>query len=115
MRAHRQYVGRGPTHAQAFYRHNVVVVILRDGLTTIERNLVGDHGEQAVAQIRNELQATMREAMVTAVEELTGCTVEAYLSAHSLDPDIASEVFVLDRPVSDGAGDSDQVPAGVVS
>ena len=87
-------------------------MILRDGLTTIERNLVDDH-QEAVAQIRTELQSAMREAMVTAVEELTGCHVDAYLSAHSLDPDVASEVFVLDRPVSDGNGD--EVPAVVIS
>jgi uncharacterized protein YbcI len=101
VRAHLQYVGRGPTRAQAFYRQNVVVVLLHDGLTTIERSLVADRGEKAVARVRSELQASMREAMVTAVEELTGCHVEAYLSAHSIEPDVASEVFVLDRTISD--------------
>jgi uncharacterized protein YbcI len=41
----------------------------------------------------------MRADLVEIVEELTGCTVRAFMSANHLSPDILSEVFVLDRPV----------------
>jgi uncharacterized protein YbcI len=30
---------------------------------------------------------------------LTGAKVRAFMSSHNLDPDIAVEVFVLDRPI----------------
>jgi uncharacterized protein YbcI len=96
---HRRHLGRGPTKAQAFFRHNVVVVVLSDVMTTPERNLVGAGRAELVRDVRHRLQATMRDDVVAAVEELTGCVVTALMSDVDIASDTAAEVLVLDRPV----------------
>jgi uncharacterized protein YbcI len=95
----REYVGRGPTRAQAFYRNEIVVVMLESTMTTSERNLVAAGEEDAVLRMRSALQALMRPHLVATIERITGCKVEAFMSASHLDPDLAAEIFVLDRPV----------------
>lgn len=110
VRCFRQYAGRGPTEARAFYRHNIVVVVLRDAMTTAERQLTAHGRGEAVLELRRALQEMMRADAIDAVERLTGRTVEAFLSANHLDPDIASEIFVLDAPIDSGAGAG---PSGV--
>jgi hypothetical protein len=43
--------------------------------------------------------------MIATVEQLTGATVRAFISGNELDPDIAVETFILDRPVRDDPPD----------
>jgi uncharacterized protein YbcI len=99
VRIHRDYVGRGPTRAQAFFRGNVVVVIMHDVMTRAERSLVADGQNDAVLELRHRFQQAMRGELYGAVERLTGCKVEAFMCDHHVEPDVAAEVFVLDRPV----------------
>jgi uncharacterized protein YbcI len=99
VRCHNQYVGRGPTKAQAFFRHNFVVVVMENALTKGERSLVADGREEAVLEMRTQYQHAMRADVVAAIEALTGCKVVAFMSANNVDPDMAAELFVLDRPV----------------
>ena len=98
---HKRIAGRGPTKAQAFFHHNVVVVMMEASLTEAERRLAaqGRGGREAVLEMRLRLEETMRNELVAAIEALTGCRVEAFMSSHHIDPDLAAELFVLDRPV----------------
>jgi uncharacterized protein YbcI len=97
VRGHRRFVGRGPVKAQAFYRHNIIVVVMRDALTQAEQSLVADGNDEAVLRLRRQLQQVMRGPLLRAVEEITGCRVDASMSATHLDPDLTAELFVLDR------------------
>jgi uncharacterized protein YbcI len=106
VRGHTRIVGRGPTRAQAFYRHNIVVVVMRDTLTHGERSLLADGRHDSVRRLRSEFQHAMRDDLVRDVELLTGAKVVALLSTMHLEPDVAAELFVLDRPVSGDAGAS---------
>lgn len=99
VRFHNEQLGRGPTRARAFYRDNVIVVILQNALTRAERSLAASGKQEAVHQLRSAFQDAMRADLVGTVERLSGAKVEAFMSANHLDPDYASEVFVLDRPV----------------
>jgi uncharacterized protein YbcI len=99
VRTYRTIRGRGPTKARTLFRDDVIVVILQDVMTPSERSLVG-HGWLDQAQsAQQELQAVMRPALVEAVETLTGARVRAAMSQSHGDPDMAVEVFVLDRAV----------------
>jgi uncharacterized protein YbcI len=102
VRWHKRFLGRGPTRAQAFFRHNIVVVVMEASLTEAERRLAreGANGRAAVLEIRNRYEETMRSDLVQAVEALTGSRVEAFMSSHHIDPDLAANLFVLDRPVA---------------
>jgi uncharacterized protein YbcI len=96
-----QYTGRGPTKARTYINEDLITVVLRDTLTKAESSLVdSDHGE-IVLSTRHTFQGVMGAGLVAGVEEITGRTVLAFLSANHIAPDIAVEIFVL-API-DGA------------
>lgn len=99
VRCHKRAFGRGPVKAQAFFRGNVVVVVMHDDLTEAEHALVADGMEEDVLRMRLRFELTIRGELVHAVEELTGCTVEAFIVGHHVSPDMAADVFVLDRSI----------------
>jgi uncharacterized protein YbcI len=96
---HSRRLGRGPTGAQAFYRSNVVVVMMSDNLTQAERSLAEVGDGDTVRRVREDCRDAMRGELVGAVEDLTGRHVLAFLSDQSVTPDVATEVFVLDEPL----------------
>lgn len=102
VQVHRRYIGRGPSRARAFYRDNVVVLILSDVMTRAEHTLAASGRRDAVLAGRANLLAAMRRTLEETVERLTGCRVDGVLSDMSPETDIASLVFVLDRPVPGG-------------
>jgi uncharacterized protein YbcI len=99
VRIHRNVVGRGPTKAQAFFRHNVVVILMREVLTPLERTLAANDGADSVRAIRRECREAMNADLQQAVESLTGCEVEVCLGDTDVEADTAVLVFTLDRPV----------------
>jgi len=70
--------------------------ILEDTLTKAERSLVQAGREQLVLDTRRAFQSTMRDELVAAVEELSERRVIAFMSDNHIDPDIATESFVLE-------------------
>jgi uncharacterized protein YbcI len=105
VRFYHDEMGRGPSHARAFYRDDVVVVMLEDTLTKPERALKARGRDDAVLDLRKVLQSAMREEFVAIVEELTGRKVRAFLSGNHLDPDLLIECFVLDGRLTGGVED----------
>jgi uncharacterized protein YbcI len=96
----REYTGRGPTKARTSIRDNVVVVMLEQTLTKGEQVLVKKGRKEQVLMLRREYQEAMRDESSAKVAELTGRKVIAFMSANHLDPDLASEIYVLDGPPS---------------
>ena len=109
VHAHNEYRGRGPTKAQAFFNEQVLVVLMEDTMTRAERSLVRDGKNDAVFEIRRQMQSTMRADMVASIEDLTGRKVIAFMSANHIAPDYAAELFVLDASI---AGQAHVVPDG---
>jgi uncharacterized protein YbcI len=101
VRRHKRFYGRGPTKAQAFFRHNIVVVVMEASLTEAERTLAAADGSSrdAVLEMRSRSERAMGHELVAIVEALTGCRVEAFMTSHHIEPDLAANLFVLDRPV----------------
>ena len=96
---HSRRLWRGPTEASAFYRDNVVVVLMEDGLTQAERTVAADGGEDTVRSVRRAYRDAVHDELVGVVESLTGRHVLALLCDQSVRPDLSTEVFVLDAPV----------------
>jgi uncharacterized protein YbcI len=96
-----KHVGRGPTKARTTIDGNLVVVLLRDGMTTAEKSLVRAGREAEVQRLRRAFQETMQTDLVDTVERLTDGKVSAFMSANHSDPDVAAEIFVMDRWVGD--------------
>jgi uncharacterized protein YbcI len=96
-RLHRQYYGRGGASARTITGRDHIVVFLEDIYTTVERTLIDAGNFDVVRQTRHTFQMTMRPEFVAAVEELTGRKVVGFMSEVHEDPDIAAEIFVLER------------------
>jgi uncharacterized protein YbcI len=90
-----EYTGRGPTRARTHIHDDAITVILQDTLTKGERSLVARGKHELVQSTRHAFQETMEESLVRGVEEITGQTVIAFMSANHLAPDMAVEIFVL--------------------
>ena len=105
VRYHAEQLGRGPTKARAFHRDNVIVVVLEDVMTQAEHSLVDGGRADAVLHTRRAFQDIMRAYLRSTVERMTGCKVRAFMSANTVDPDMAAELFVLDRPVPGSRGE----------
>lgn len=104
----REYTGRGPTKARTSIRDNVVLVILEQTLTKGEQVLVRKGRAERVLALRHEYQQAMREESSAKVAELTGRKVIAFMSANHFNPDLASEIYVLDGPPDYNTGSSEQ-------
>jgi uncharacterized protein YbcI len=97
---YKEHFGKGPTRCRTYLEPDLVVVILGEGYTASEQTLFEAGRWYEVRNARQIWQDTMQELFVSTIEELTGRTVAAFLSANRQDPDLAVELFVLE-PLSD--------------
>jgi uncharacterized protein YbcI len=100
-----EFVGRGATKSRAFVHNDVVVLLLEDGATRAEVNLVAAGRSELVRQQRDALQRAMEADLVAAVERLTGRTVRTFLSGLSTNGESAVEVFLLEAEAPTWSGD----------
>jgi uncharacterized protein YbcI len=101
VRLYKEHYGKGPTRARTYHWRDLVVVLLRDGFTPIEKTLQSNGGMETARRLRNELAGTMGERFKQVVEEELRREVIAFLSASHTDPDLHAEIFVL-APDGDG-------------
>jgi uncharacterized protein YbcI len=99
-----EYTGRGPTKARTYIDEDLITVVLQDTLTKGERSLLRDGEIALVLANRKAFQNSMAADMIAAVEQLSGRSTTAFLSANHIDPDIAVESFVLAPRVADEEG-----------
>ncbi len=99
-----EYTGRGPTKARTYIDDDLITVVLQDTLTKGERSLLRDGEVALVLANRKAFQNSMASDMIAAVEQLSGRSTTAFLSANHIDPDIAVESFVLAPWVADEEG-----------
>ena len=87
--------GRGPTKARTTIDRDLIVVVLQNSLTSGERYLADHDRTEQVLDMRRAYQDSMSTNCVAAIEDLTGRTVQAFMSANHINPDLAAEVFIL--------------------
>ncbi len=71
------------------------MVLLRNGLGSSERLLVGEGEGDAVLAFRRVIQDVLRPALVAEIQRIMGRQVGTFMSANALDPDYAAEIFIL--------------------
>src|SRR5881275_413874 len=86
---HRDHYGRGAASARTVMGRDHVVVFLEDIYTTVERTLIDDGKFGTVRQTRQAFQMTLADAFTSAVEEITGRRVVAFMSEVHEAPDVA--------------------------
>jgi uncharacterized protein YbcI len=91
-----RYTGRGPTRARTTVGENIIVCVMGATLTRGEQSLAENGKTEVVLQTRRAFQETMQADAISAVEELSGRQVVAFMSNNHIDPDLAVEVFILE-------------------
>jgi len=93
----RDYYGRGPTKAKSYMLDDrILVCVLEDTMTRVERTLVESGHGHKVRDVRLTFQEAMADEFKGTVTEVMGRQVIAYHSQLTLDPDIGFEFFVME-------------------
>jgi uncharacterized protein YbcI len=92
----REHYGRGPIKAKTYVLDNLIVCVLSDGFTAIERTMMEGGEPDRVLDMRRDFQRMMKERYSEMIEQLTGRKVLAFLSQAHVEPDLTIEMFLLD-------------------
>src|ERR1700709_2102799 len=96
---HREHFGRGPGAAKTHISDNLVVCVLTDVFTPVERTLIEAGQEARVRETRAGHRAAPDGIYKGRMEAVLGRQVEAHLSSINVDPDVAVDVFVLGEAI----------------
>jgi uncharacterized protein YbcI len=95
----REHYGRGPIKAKTYVLDNLIVCVLSDGFTAIERTMMEGGQPDRVLEMRRDFQQLMKTRYTAMIETLTGRKVLAFLSQAHVEPDLTIEMFLMDGPV----------------
>ena len=95
----REHYGRGPIKAKTYVLDNLIVCVLSDGLTAIEKTMLEGGEPERVLDMRRDFQRMMKVRYSEMIEELTGRKVLAFLSQAHVEPDLTIEMFLVDGPL----------------
>jgi uncharacterized protein YbcI len=94
---HREHFGRGPGAARSFANDGVVVCVLTDIYSPVEKTLIRAGQSVHVKQARALHAEALEDVYKARVAEVMGRPVEVFLSAASVDPDLVVETFLLGK------------------
>jgi uncharacterized protein YbcI len=100
--AFKRSCGKGPTKVKAYMLEDLVAIVARDTLTTLERTLVRGGHEQLVRQARRALDDAVAEECGAAIEQATGQRVVGWQT--EIDPSADRTVALVHlqpSPVTD--------------
>ena len=103
VRQHKDFFGRGPTHARAFVSGDTLICMLEGGLTRAERALVHSGNVDAVIDQRAAAQRAICADVAREVEMVMQRGVKSFMSANDPEHELMCEIFVLE-PVPDEPG-----------
>jgi uncharacterized protein YbcI len=93
---YKEHFGKGPTKVRTFLEPDMVTVLLRGGYTPAEQTLIKAGRWREVRGSRSAWQEVMAGRFRDKIEELTGRTVEAFMSTSHENPEVTVEIFVLE-------------------
>ena len=103
VRIYKEQFGRGPERVRTHWAGpDSLICFLESTLTPVERTLTTMNENQRLRDMRMLFQYAAEQEFRSAVEEITGRRVVAFVSGIDTLADIASEVFVLEGSRSDG-------------
>jgi uncharacterized protein YbcI len=108
---HREHFGRGPAAAKSFTLDSMLLCVLSDVYTVVEKTLIRAGQSDSVRDSRQRHQIASREQYTQLVEELTRRKVAGFVSTVGFDPDVAVELFMLE-PLPSGKAPADEGGAG---
>lgn len=96
VRLYRTHYGKGPTRSKSYLMDDLLVCVMRDLFTTIERTLIEAGAVDQVRATRLALREAIHEEVRDEVEQILGRRIRGYTGQVLLAPEIAIEVLVLE-------------------
>lgn len=93
---HERYYHRRPGNAKTqLMGGDLLVCVMGEVYTDVEKTLIEMQRSIAVQESRSTFQQAMRQRFIDEVERLSGRHVMAFVSSHSVGPDMEIELFIL--------------------
>jgi uncharacterized protein YbcI len=95
---YKEQFGRGPTRAHSHWAGpDTLLCTLEDSMTPAERNLVQMGEQQRLRDTRMFFQYASEHEFVSAVEQIVGRKVRAFVSGIDSTRDVSAELFYFER------------------
>jgi uncharacterized protein YbcI len=91
--------GKGPLSTKSYMFDDMLLIVMREGLTQAERTMLEFGRQDLVREFRQQFENEMTRRIIDMIEELTERKVLTYQSQVMFDPDIVVEMFVFDSSV----------------
>jgi uncharacterized protein YbcI len=104
VRLHRRHFGKGPTRSKSYLLDDVLICVMQDVLTAVERTLTEAGEQDHVRHTRLAFADAMRDRFAEEVERVSGRRVLGFTSQILVTRDVAIEMFVLE-PLSSPRGE----------
>ena len=108
VQAQKEFFGKGPTMAKSYMLDDMLIIVMRGGMTTAEKTMLEFGKEDQVRSFRQLFENSMTERLTKKMEDLTGRKILTYQSQVMFDPDVVVEMFVFD---SEGSSDAIEATA----
>jgi uncharacterized protein YbcI len=96
VRLHRQHYGKGPTRSKSYLLDDVLICVMQDVLTPVERTLAEAGDEDHVRETRLAFADAMRDRFAEEIERILGRRVLGFTSQVLVSRDVAIETFALE-------------------
>lgn len=96
------FTGRGASRSRAFINGDLVVLLLKDGATRGERNLIAAGKDEVVRLHHDALRRALAPQLIEAVERITGRRVGEFVSGTSANSEYSVEAFIIDPEPAPG-------------
>lgn len=96
IRIFKKYIGRGPRNTEIRIFKKMIIVLMQDVLTELEKNLIANGDHEAVIIIRDKIAEPAIPEYVEMLEEITEGKVTEMMAKHSLDYDERYYVFIFE-------------------
>jgi uncharacterized protein YbcI len=92
--------GKGPVSTRSYLFDDMLLIVMRDGLTVAEKTMLDFDRADLVRNFRQQFENDMTARIVGMIEELTERKVLTYQSQIMFNPDVVVEMFVFDQSLT---------------
>lgn len=101
----KEFWGLGPLEAKSYMMDDLLLVVMRGGMTRAELTMIDFGRQDLVREFRQCFEDDMTKILVGKIEHLTGRKVLTYQSQMLFAPDIVTELFVFERAAEAGSAE----------
>lgn len=103
VQAQKHFFGKGPTYAKSYILDDMLIIVMRGGVTRAEQTMLEFGAQDQVRQFRQLFENEMAGRLMGMIERITHRKVATYQSQMMFNPNVVVEMFIFDAPGDDAA------------